>query len=288
MKTNKILKTIMIISCAIIMLFAGCANSSPVADESTPDSDTGYTLPTYTISAVDGIFYMNFSDGNVWDTNIQLSGQVNGSVSFKSLSEMKNKIENNDFSAYDIYLIKNEFEKDENGIVICDTNNLYEPVMPNGLTYTDVYWYGATYAFSVESDTLLTGSYFYFTKEKYDEYFACEYEDFFNNPNISIENTEHEKIGDTDATIYRYSTDISQFKKIRYTVEAEDKLLYVEEEYRLSVSADGIEISGNVPYRAKIYGCDNDIYFAVTVFNFSEPISAEWLLSFGVDSFNAN
>lgn len=288
----KFFTIIMMIS---ILLICGCnaKNTSTVSGEEQNIDDKfdivdnrEYVKPTYTIKEIGGRFYMNFSDGNEYQREDPLlMPHYPSGIDYDSLDNMKSAIENNTFSGSDVEIIKNVFSKDNvKGIKIIDTNKIYKPVLPSGVESVSCLWKGNSYSCQFGSQMSINGWFVYLQKEDYDKKFENEYEDWLSNENITLTSAREIDIEGITAIEYRFKTSKASLKKIRYKIEVEGKVLYVDEHYATDCLPNvAVNVSETNPAYIHIYGSENGAYFFYTLHNVFGPVSPDLLSSFGAE-----
>lgn len=271
------------------ILLSGCA--SPVGNNFTTDEAISEDTETsYTITVKDGNYYLNFSDGNELINPIEQEGLRSFSLEFSSLGEMKDSFINNKLTDRQIETMKLGFPKDENGIAICNMNQLYEPVLPPDLVASKILLKGSSYGFTLSNPSIessvksITGSLSVVSPDTYQECYASEFTNFFNSDTISLDSQI--EASDRNSIIYNYSTESGKFRLIQYDIAIGDKLLHVSELYFLyldnTTAHYSTEISDTVPVQIEICGSENKQYFYIYLSGFTERPSVEWLSSFGL------
>lgn len=277
-------KFIQMIAFILMIILSGCA--------SEPAKVTDFEASTqYSITQNNGKYYLNFSDGN--NPPKGYSSQC-ADIEFSSLTEMRNAFLNNKLSENQVNVIKDAFPKDsENRILICDMNQLYQPILPFDLVQNGVFLSGECYSFtlihpevdpaSIESLNMPYGNFHYLTKELYDRDFEYEYENLFERDTISLKSTTAGE--DRNSLVYDYTTNAGNLRQIRYVLTDNTKTLYIDETYILNMTTDVLPTSDTIPHRVDVYGIDNGRYFSITLFGFTERPSMEWLSSFGLTEY---
>ncbi len=257
-----------------------------------PEKEDGSV--TYTITNKDGTCYLNFSNGNDLPPVNDGEPHASAALRFKSLSDMKDTFVNQKLTAQQIKRIKQYFPKDENGILICDLSQLYQPALPSNLrTYYDIELIGESYTFTVADTSVdpsaeeavgtITGSFLCTNQETYELHYAEEFSGDFDNL------TSPKSVADRNATVYEYTTTRGTFRVIQYEVTDGEKTLQVSEHYSLVYTEDAfgtdLPISETVPNRINIFGTQDGKYFEVTLAFLAERPTMEWLSSFGLSEY---
>lgn len=287
---NKLrIRFIFIMLLVISIIGSGCQSltQSSVTTDSTEGSQCEIT---YTITLKDRIYYLNFSDGNDISTPNTDIGLQSFDLKFQSLEEMKEVFLNNQLSKTQIETMKIGFPKNDNGIMIANMNELYEPTIPIELTLGDICLNGLSYSFSFEpcdaSTDPMSGFVSILPQSIYDRNYLTVLANLYKE---HINSLTQENITDRNATVYEYSTQNSEKKLINYDIMIGNKTLHISEHYTVSWHADysipGQLISDSIPSHIQIFGCENGQYFEVGIYGISERPSVEWLSSFGITEY---
>lgn len=196
-------------------------------------------------------------------------------VYFQSLAEMKDDILTNNFSEEEISNIQ-RFLKDENGqIPSFDVQNLYEPTTPADMSFSKILWEGSSYSFEYNYAGTY-GSSFYIkiipqhSFNTWLEIYFTKYKDQNIRRIMTIE-TDPER----DATVYAIRNAYNEVcKSVLYTIASGEKILYISEFY--------VPESSPGPTYISILGEYHNQYFWISMFDFPERPSLEWLSSFGL------
>ncbi|MGM9646753.1 MAG: hypothetical protein ACI3YH_01310 [Eubacteriales bacterium] len=264
----------------LIILFVGC----------TPDnaSNTNQIIENekYTLVWEQGKCYLSIKSP---DEYAPLDSQTHNSImldpsiiQFDSIREMKETIANGNFSESEMIQLANYFPKDDQGRVkVLNIDQLYCPVLPDGIADGGINWRGETYSCSLSSEIGVHGWFSYRTYESYSNIFQNNYTDFFeSNELVHLVSTSNET--ERNATIYEFTTSLAELRKIRYCIETNDKILYIDETYALSVNHELLVPSETIPSSINIYGQMDEGYFYIYLSDFTERPSVEWLSSFGL------
>ena len=175
------------------------------------------------------------------------------------------------------------FPKDDKGaIVSCDFNNLYIQKLPKDGWINSVSWSGSYYSFSYEFENGSSGYSHCFTKSQFDEKYKRDYLDFFNNSRIVV--TKMETLDDGKEVIY-CKTGTGEFKFIRYTVIAEDKVMTVFKKFRLKMDYFDLPVSSTIPASVSLYCSSDEWYNFVCLDDLTEDPTDEWLSNFELEKY---
>ena len=257
--------------------------------EETTDADTepsetiligSFSTDAYTVTQVSGQYYLNFLDGNDDHTGSNPSLSIT-TVSFPSVAAMKQAILTSSFTQTELQIIKNSFSKNEDGIIICDLNQLYEPVLPEGYTLAGVTWNGAEYELKIKGNESSEGGYIQFKKPNaWDSVYQYEM-DLLKK--FKILQQESGTFDGASSETYVYTTSAAKLKDVYLTIPSENGSTptRVILHYCLEHSDPEYSVSDTIPRRVEIYGEDNGQHFKVLLSSPTAP-TVEWLSSFGI------
>ncbi|MBQ7375580.1 MAG: hypothetical protein IJW52_01700 [Clostridia bacterium] len=293
-----ILRCIAVAACIAVVVGVLFAIPMFKNDDTPPfefDTEAPLTVNlNYSIIEEDGKNYFVFDDPEMYAPptipdgfNISVIAPV---AKFTSLKELIYYVNNGTLTEEQRRAIA-LFEKDENGrIKICDFEDMYLPRLPLDCTIGDVIWYGDSYKFNIEVTKAKIAYFDILSKEDYDrKLLKTNYTDKFSNPNITVISTEKDEYG---KTITYYTTDAGYFKEIRYSYSEVGKELFIVEFYCLEANGSHKDLIGNympisdtIPSSVEILGIENGKYYEVSLFNFSEKSTFDWLISFGITKY---
>ena len=281
MKTIRFSITAMCIT-VLLWSMAGCGKT---AQEKKPDTHHTNAKAACTVTNIDGQYYLRI-DGEA--AGADQWGDLAAALEFPSLTDLKDTLKSGKFTDSQIYIMQETFEKDENGIKICDPDRLYKPVLPKDLFWrATVTWGGDIYSFSLGSDTGNTfGRIVILTEEAFRLHFEYDYVQFFTRPQIKNVVQKEVLVENIPATMYTYSNDIIEGKRLRYRIINSRSTLYIDEHYILASKNEQLTVSETVPNRITIYGEQNDVYFYVSLYRFASQPTVAWLSSFALGLFH--
>ncbi len=200
---------------------------------------------------------------------------------FSSVAEMKNNILNGNLTEQELYAIRTCYAKD--GLwEICDLDNLYDARLPDKTSIKQIALRGKSYSFTLENYIAVNCFIDHLDEADYNKAFEEEYLGF---PNEFEEVIWEEQTEDRNATIKYFRTGAGVFKRLEYTLQQDDRMLYVIEEYTLSFYTGSKPTSDTIPRTVTVYGEENGGYYKVWVLEPIERPSVEWLTSFGLVPF---
>ena len=203
-------------------------------------------------------------------------------LNFDSMKEFKDCVTNGKLEDWQKNIIATAFQKNDIGVLSCDFNNLYVPSISSKGTVDCVSWKGESYSFFLTLNNNTFGFMYYYTQEQYNNAYKNDYENFFNNDAITVDRTEQTEDGKTE--IY-YSTKAGELKQVRYLLTDDDKTIVVDKTYRLNMNNPLLDNSAEYPSNVTLYCIENNEYYVVDLFEFSEEPSDLWLLSFEIEKY---
>lgn len=216
--------------------------------------------------------YMVFND----ETPYEMTQPI-ATVEFSSLQEMKNAVTKGTLNKRQKNIIVDAFERDDAGIMICDFDNLYEPLLPDEFSIKEVSWDGMSYAFYIEASPNMYG----WTHYCYEDLFYDYYEHHHNNVMAS-----NKEFLDEGKTVIYYNSNKAAVKEIRYSLSIGGKTIDVDKNYLLSTSLSNLVTSDTIPQSIELYiysnEGDTETYNFVTLWGFTEDPDDSWLLQFGM------
>ena len=231
---------------------------------------TGCSPSGYQLINENGNYYILY-EGQPEPTNPNdLVCEPAPAIYFSSMKEMKSDIQKGKFTEEELKELSRFTHRDERGaIVICNLDDLYQPIYPSDLDLT-VVWRGPKYHWAFREGDSYRGL---FTAEPRDEDIFTERE---NPETYWVPNNSVTYVSDRNATVINYAGYGDHTSEIIcYRIEAEDKILLVEEFHDLTVNT----------YEVNIYGKQGDQYFYISFLDPPERPSVEWLSQFGIQKY---
>lgn len=229
----------------------------------------------YTLLKNENGCYLTFDDISKYQNNSTSGSMVVGDITFGSIKEFKDTVTKGLLEDWQKQVVAS-FSNNGANIQTCDFNNLYEPTLPEKSNVVEVYWKGDTYSYLVMMSDESFGYVRYHTKEKYDQKYSYEYEEFFDRDTITVIGVE-ESDG-KEITYYKTSTGVSEYQEM-YTLTKGNKIIKVNRRY---YSSD------DIPNRVMLYCTDGILYYTVTLHSLKEDPTDEWLLQFGLKRYVEN
>ena len=257
----------------ILSLFISCGANEK--KNFITDTNAGYK-----IEELDGKFYLVITD-DAYKSKANAS-QVEPSLMFASVAEMKDKVMNGKLTKDEIKTMSTFFKKTDEKFEVLDFKNVYEPVFPSEVTWDGgVKWYGKYYRpSSVESDKFLNMTFAVLTSDIYQHSLQRSKDLIHNNDLVTI--TKSVQVEERNATVYYYTTSSGEFKSIEYVIETENGKMFVMEDYRLATKNKELPTSDSVPSSIDLYGECKEGFFDCWISGLVERPSVEWISSFGL------
>ena len=237
------------------------------------------SLPDH-LEKENGEYYLLMGSNESTDPDDNCFYPVYPVVMFDSVEEMKNDIESLNFTEEELEAIETFDRDDEGRIMICDLDQLYQPVFPSDLPEYRVVWKGVNYGFLFGYVNDPNRIEFELTSQ---EYYEREVGNLLDEDNYAEMTPQIEE--DRDATVYYYTatvyqdgvhTDVER-KQVLYTYNKDGNTFYVYEYYDVA--------SNPAPKYIDVYGAVADKFVHLHVSNLTVRPSIEWLSSFGLEEF---
>ena len=250
---------------------------SPQSDTSENKTPSQIQTPNYNIFEEDGSYYLVFLDS----AQVGSDGECQvATVDFETMKEFKDTVTKGQLENWQMEIIATAFPKNERGILTCDFNNLYEPVLPAGGCVTRVGWRGESYGFSLQLDKEVYGYLNYYTTKQYESIYQEYFVNLFDRDTITVTNIEQTDNGQKIVTYYR--TWAGEFKRVRYTLNDGTKNITVDKTYRLKICHEGLSTSDTVPSEITLYCQDGSACYIIDLYGLTQDPSDEWLCGLGM------
>ena len=246
--------------------------------------------PEYEIKVIDGNHYLNFTNGNEFETNYGSSDNNHASmvnvnfIRFDSLAEMKQKLESNGLTEEQKNIIKTKFTLSENGFDICNVQDLIQPSVPSELFVDSVYLYGIRYEFLLRDDPespQLSVGMCWGDAGKWERQYA------FWMDVIEQNQLDKHETGDFDGSpceTYIFTTKSAQVKHIYLTLNDTEgnTPTHVMLEYALQADSGTVTVSDTIPLAVHLFGEKDGIPFDYYLSGLTEAPTVDWLASFSI------
>ena len=276
----------------VISIYTGMTSCSNINDENNLGSSTdlesdgnnsnNLSEADYSIVEIDNEYYLVFDDISIFDNseNCELA-----TVEFASIKEFKDTVTQGKLSDFQKRIIASAFYKNDKGILSCDFNNLYQPVLPENGNILNVGWSGGNiYSFEISLPQNVFGFVRHLPQEKYNHIYKAEYEEYFNKQTITVEKTENAK-GDETKTVTYYSTSAGKLMQIRYSLSSGDKKIVVDKTFRIEMQDESIGVSATVPTSITLYCTENGVSYVINLFGMKDDLDDLYLLQFGMEKY---
>lgn len=278
--------------CAIIL--SGCVEYSRQDSYQTTNSDISNTVVSntesidtvrpndkvdYRIYEKNGQCYIEFDNPDNYRNNDDV---VFASVNFQSIDEFRKTVLGGKLTDYQKSIVAS-FSKDDIGILSCDFNNLYKPILPEGTEIFTVTWEGQAYGFITANPTEEC-TFIIHTQDSYDSSFSYYYEDIIDdNDLITISKTE--QLENNSGTAVYYRTSMGYFKTVRYSIEIQGKTYHVKEDYERDATNESKEVYSTVPYAVTVYCEEGDQRYSLFFTGMKNAPTKEWITSWGIQKY---
>ena len=310
-------KILLMILVGCLLLLASCtpadANNQDTAPVTSADTQTNVTTSAeqeivteaetqreipdgsfendlYTVHGVDGVYYLNFNDGNEAETDAEgnlLYMTPQASIQFASVGEMKTRIMEGKLTTEEKEIAKAIFRKDENGIAVPNLNYLFQPSAPSDYQMSVVSWSGNAYTTGVFKENGVFAGYDFLPYDSWEQAYKEEM-DIIASQKLN----SHEKgyFDGLPCETYVYTTETAKIKKVIVSIPCNNdyESKYAIIKYRLeyfgpmSEGSVAWEVSNTIPTSIEIYGqCQGQNYEILMMYPRLEP-TADFLLSFGI------
>jgi len=239
-----------------------------------------------------GQYYIQLGNVSVSDEGLANSESVEY-IHFSSMDEFYTRVTEMDFSEEELKKIRG-FRKDENGIIVCDMDNLYRMVLPNDVTLENIAWYGDGYATVWSSSSVAKGSAFLYNSEKRFENTMRDTfsDDIFDRDDIEVLNYTETQNSDYEIKkwTYNYITEEGSFKSRTevydgYNNGMRNKIII---KYALDRQANYESGSDSIPKEVNIFTQGDDWYCWNVMIGVESPLDIDWLMSFGIEPYVAS
>ena len=269
---------------------AETAPAETTPETTAPVLDGSFSTPDYEVTVLDGKCYLNFTDGNEFETNSDSSNGGNMSmvnidyIRFDSLAEMKQKLMNNELTDEQKDIIKAKFTLSENGFEICNVQELIQPVVPSEISIASVFLYGEDYTFDLVENTAnpkLSAGMYFGDAGKWERNLNQWMEIIEKN---QLDSHETDTVDGITTETYVYTTKSAQLKRVFLTIPGEDgqAATHIMIKYILQADSSLLTVSDTVPAEIFIFGEKNGIPFDYLIHGLTEAPTVEWLSSFSI------
>lgn len=252
-------KYICLLLALLLLVLSGCSAGVEVL-----------TNDKYAILEKDGIYSMKLHDPEAYSGGGSASQNASEAfyVEFSSVGKMKETIEEGSFSKETLEKMQECFSKDQNNnVLICNTNKLYDVTLPQGVTARAIHWFGDSYNFLLGDHGAID-----FTNKAWHDEYAKRHDIESGKAKVISVNM----LDDRNAKEVIYENLLGQPRSmITYSYTSGNKTISVAEQYNLDESE-------TIPYSIGFWGCCNGAYFTGHMYGLTERPSYEWVTAFGL------
>ena len=259
-----------------------------VPEATVSESIGSISTPDYEVSVIDGKCYLNFTDGNEAETTAQGTPAFGGDttyLTFSSLAEMKQKLQENTLTASEKDTIKAYFKKSDNGFEICNVTNLMTAVFPSGWNIEHVDLLGSAYRIGIGGNASAPQWSGLLNLTEYNRWdSACANEMAIIEKQTNINHTSDTFEG-LPCDVYTYTTNTSTLKDVFLTIPGENGkadmnvlIIYVLD----TIYPDKLTVSATIPMHVYIYSEAHGTYYDYMLLGLTEAPTVEWLSSFSI------
>ena len=250
-----------------------------------------FTTNGYAVSQEDGLYYLNFADGNKASSSANGYNEVG--LDYKSVKELRDKLLYGTFDENEINHIKLLFPKNTKGISLFNVEKMFDFVHPNEMDSGYVVWSGDTYTKYVSSSKDVMASEAFdarirvYPRDKYEirvEQCFKNYFSYINYIDMTVE--EGGEWEGLPCDTYVYDTGVAKFKVVFVEIPDDNSghIKYITIKYLLSHTNSGMGASASdvCPSAVYVFGeCDGqpyEIYFT----DFADAPTYEALSAYGI------
>ena len=245
------------------------------------------TNQVYDVFSSDDGYFLKFHDLNQLSS---VTGQLEAEdwPQFSTISHMKESILNNTYPKS--HSLSGRADTATGILKICDLDAICEPVLPVGMYYYSIYWYGETYSFNIAGNGW-SGILGIETEQGFQDRLELNYHDkfdkMFNRKGVNVLMHETDPATGAEVLYYSYS---SRRTIVRKEHHLPDGVVYVWESWDGTnpYVRENCESAQSAPFgypdKVCLYGEINGKYFYATLLNDNntEIPSQDWYNSFGL------
>lgn len=267
-------------------------NTQPVDSEmnTVEDMDLPFNwniqTEAYSITEYDGVLYLNFTDAHR-ATEEQMQNCQIGEVSFSSLDDMRKSFMNNDFSSDEYIVMQSSFQKEEQGLRLCNLNALWDAQRPSDTRIVSVSLSGEYYDHHVTEENMFSfGWVRYVSAQRRDSLKERDYIQY-NKSYRTVTRKEASVFDGVPCEIVESNSEYEYYRDIYIELAEEEKSVCIVLRYLIDYTKDDGRLipSEIAPARVLMYGEQDGTAFVVSLYEFSQPPTYAWLTSFGLAPF---
>ncbi|MBR5124153.1 MAG: hypothetical protein IKU90_03390 [Clostridia bacterium] len=267
-------------------------------EETAAPLNGSYTTDLYTVTEIDGKYYLNFFEENhplETETGVGSSSiMILPSLTFPSVECMQQKFLTGDWTEDEIKTLKRIMYWKGSGFEMPDVDHLYEAVVPDGWGGADKVWYhGDWYSFSIKNEATYrmtneggkgeTGYIGVYPREKFDIRYQRDFVDFMESHKNDLLDGQNEYDG-YPCRIYEYDTSVATLRSVILTIEEKEYSYNIQLTYLLAHDDKSQQdrVNPDAPYSVNIYGNRYGQGFYVYLSSLEQSPTVDYLLSFGI------
>ena len=286
MKVNQQACLFLLTMCIILSACSIQENSGDVLkNDTTHQSETDEknvnedNNSNYTLICDNDEFFIIFDDPDVY----QGDNQEIATIEFPTMRDFKDSVTKGLLTDAQIRIMATSFQKNSTGaIMLCDFNNLFIPKLPANGVVNGVSWEGQSYAFDLTLDDGIFGWLHFMPESQFNSRYQEDYLELFNRDTITVTKTERL---DNGKVVTYYTTRTGELMNIRYTLTVGITTIEVDKTFRLRMQNTELATSSTVPSNITLYVTSGDAFCYISLYNFSEDPTDEWIASFGLQKF---
>ena len=237
----------------------------------------------YSITESDGALYLNFTDAYL-ATGEQINNCQLGELQFDSLEDMRQSFLRNEFESTEYVIMQSAFKKTDEGIRLCDMNALWDAQKPASTQVSFVSLLGEYYDHHLREDGMFSFGWIHYTSEQQRE--SLKERDYiqYNRSYRTVTRKETAEFDGVPCEIVESNSEYEYYRDIYVDIEEEGKTVSIVLRYLIDYTNDDGRLSPSetAPARVLMYGEQNGVSFVVSLYEFSQTPSFEWLSSFGL------
>lgn len=135
----------------------------------------------------------------------------------------------------------------------------------------------------------MKGTIYLQTDEAYLKSYKAKYEKFFDASSMSLVDKVYDEASNQEIIYYTsssiYNVRYRSFKRVRYSLEDDDKIFYIDKVFLIDANYNMEKISSTVPYELTLYCEEDGQKYTIDLGDLKEDPSDEWLLKFGIKKY---
>ncbi len=237
------------------------------------------------IKSVDGVYYLNFKDGNEstgGNGGDFANTDMIGNVFYASLADMQRRFLEGNLTEGEVYRLKSTLALTDDGYEFFNVCSLYDVTLPDeswNVQYVSTF--GKEYSVSFEkNDETINGNIRFISQDSFDLWYEHEFEKC-TEETVSSEITEYQGV---PCIAYEYDTRVATLRKIHIPLSTENGTIDIVLEFCLYHSDDADRVNLEVPTQISIYGNDERQPYIISL-NMDTAPTPELLQSFSIVPF---